>query len=35
MENKNIYILEASAYHWAKDEHISLLEQNNGSDMEI
>lgn len=27
MENKNIYILEASAYHWAKDEHISLLEQ--------
>ena len=27
MENKNIYILEASAYHWAKDEHIYLLDK--------
>ena len=31
MGNKNIYILEASAYHWAKDEHISLLEQKQWS----
>lgn len=27
MENNEIYILEATAYHWAKDEHMSLLEQ--------
>lgn len=25
--NEDIYILEATAYHWAKDEHMSLLEQ--------
>lgn len=27
MENEEVYILEATAYHWAKDEHMSLLEQ--------
>lgn len=27
METNEIYILEAIAYHWAKDEHMSLLEQ--------
>lgn len=26
-DNEEIYILEAIAYHWAKDEHMSLLEQ--------
>lgn len=26
MENE-IYILEAIAYHWAKDEHMAILEQ--------
>lgn len=30
MENKNIYILEASAYHWAERRTISLQNQNNG-----
>lgn len=26
-DNEEIYILEATSYHWAKDEHISLLER--------